>query len=233
VTWTLAAIVGADAKPDPSLLQMISLWILPFAHEDLAIILGAYYFISGLMPAVMVAASIYGGMVASDFLLYGVGFCARYIPWLSRFAVSDRVRRFGEVFSRDLFGLFALCRIVPGAAFVTFIACGWMRISIIRFAMASFLVSALYLVLMLYLVIVFGAVMAERIGLWAWPLLAVAVLVFGHVRRRVLAFQRIAHDDETLSISGGRGDVRTLPPGLGRADVLGSGVQPKPAARAD
>jgi membrane protein DedA with SNARE-associated domain len=229
VTETLAAIAGIEDRPETSLLQMISLWVLPFAHEDLAIILGAYYFISGLMPAVIVAASIYGGMVASDFLLYGVGVCARYIPWLGRFAVSERVRRFGDVLNRDLFGLFALCRIVPGAAFVTFIACGWTRVSIIRFAMASFLVSALYLALMLYLVIVFGSGMAERIGLWTWPLLALAVLVFGQVRRRVLAFQRIGLSDEQPPGDWQARRRPALTASLAGEGMLGSPGRPKPA----
>src|SRR5437879_8477381 len=53
-----------------SLVQLFSLIVLPFAHEDLAIVLGAYIVVNDLMPVGLVAASIYGGIVVSDFALY-------------------------------------------------------------------------------------------------------------------------------------------------------------------
>ena len=48
-----------------------------FAHEDLAIILGAYVVVNKIMPVGLVALCIYGGMVVSDFALYGAGAGAR------------------------------------------------------------------------------------------------------------------------------------------------------------
>jgi hypothetical protein len=82
----------------------------------------------------------------------------------------------------------ALCRVVPGVVFVAFIACGWARVSLARFTVASLLVSALYLPLMLYLAIVFGDALDDRVGLWAWPLLFVALAAAGYMRKRVFAF---------------------------------------------
>src|SRR5919197_4849100 len=66
------------------LAQFFSLLVLPFAHEDLAIILGAYIVVNKIMPAALVALCIYGGMVVSDFALYGIGAGARRMPWLTR-----------------------------------------------------------------------------------------------------------------------------------------------------
>lgn len=163
--------------------------VLPFAHEDLAIILGGYIIANNLMPASLVVASIYGGIVASDFALYGIGAAARYVPWLSRYAVDGRVRRVSDTLKRNVFGLVALCRVVPGVVFVAFVACGWARVSFIRFAAASLLVSALYLPLMLYLVIMFGDALDDRIGLWAWPLLFVAIGATSFARKRIFAFR--------------------------------------------
>ena len=71
---------------------------------------------------------------------------------------------------------------VPGVVFVAFVACGWARVSLARFTVASLLVSALYLPLMLYLVIVFGEALDDHVGLWTWPLLFVALIVAGFVR---------------------------------------------------
>src|SRR5690348_1803394 len=77
-----------------SLARLVSLVALPFAHEDLAIVLGAYIVVNDLMPTGLVVASIYGGMVVSDFALYGIGAGARRLPWLRKHAVDDRVHGF-------------------------------------------------------------------------------------------------------------------------------------------
>ncbi|MGZ3289043.1 MAG: hypothetical protein ACXU87_13490, partial [Xanthobacteraceae bacterium] len=153
------------------LAQFFSLLVLPFAHEDIAIILGAYIVVNDIMPVGLVALCIYGGMVASDFALYGIGAGARHVPWLTRLAVDDRVRGFADALKRNLFALVALCRVVPGVVFFVFIACGWTRVPLGRFTVASLLVSALYLPLMLCIVIFFGDALDNRVGLWTWPFL--------------------------------------------------------------
>lgn len=167
---------------------LASLLMLPFAHEDLAIVFGAYAIVNDWLPVGLVALCIYGGMVASDFTLYGIGAGARHLPWLSRWAVDERVHRLGRNLKRNLFGLFALCRLVPGAVFVAFVACGWTRVPLARFTVASLLISALYLPLTLYLAIVFGDALNDHVGLWTWPVLLAALVAIAFVRRRVFAF---------------------------------------------
>jgi membrane protein DedA with SNARE-associated domain len=115
---TLAAFGHFSAFDVAGLARIVVLLVLPFAHEDLAIVLGGYIVVNDLMPVGLVAASIYGGIIASDFALYGIGAAARHVPWLSRFAVDERVRRFGDTLKRNVFGLVALCRVVPGVVFV-------------------------------------------------------------------------------------------------------------------
>jgi membrane protein DedA with SNARE-associated domain len=170
------------------LAKVVSLVALPFAHEDLAIVLGGYIIVNDLMPAGMVVGSIYGGMVVSDFALYAVGAGARSLPWLRTLAVDERVCRFGDMLKRNVFELVALCRLVPGLVFVAFVACGWARVSLVRFTAASLLVSAIYLPPILYLVTVFGDALDDRLGVWAWPTLLGALAAVGFVRERVLAF---------------------------------------------
>ena len=172
-----------------SFAKVASLLVLPFAHEDLAIILGGYIIVNDLMPVSLVGLSIYGGMVASDFALYGIGAAARHVPWLGRYAVDDRVRRVSDTLKRNVFGLVALCRVVPGVVFVAFVACGWARVSLARFTAASLIISALYLPLMLYLVIVFGDALDDSVGIWAWPMLFLAITATSFARKRVFAFR--------------------------------------------
>ena len=182
--------LGQIATLDLSWITKItSLMVLPFAHEDFAIILGGYIIVNKLMPTTLVALSIYGGIVASDFALYGIGAAARHVPWLSRYAVDERVRRFGDKLKSNVFGLVALCRVVPGVVFVAFIACGWTRVSLTRFSAASLIISALYLPLMLYLVIMFGDALDDRLGLWTWPILFAAIAATSFARKRLFAFR--------------------------------------------
>ena len=171
------------------LAQLFSLLVLPFAHEDLAIILGAYIVVNNIMPASLVVLCIYGGMVASDFALYGIGAGARHLPWLTRLAVDDRVRSFAHTLKRNLFGIVALCRVVPGVVFIAFVACGWTRVPLARFTVASLVVSALYLPLMLCIVVFFGDALDDRAGLWTWPFLLCVLVAIGFLRRKVFTFQ--------------------------------------------
>lgn len=196
-------LAGGDLSPVG---KLMSLLVLPFAHEDLAIILGGYIIVNKLMPASLVALSIYGGIVASDLALYGVGYSARRIHWLRRYTSDSRVRKFSDTIRRNVFGLVALCRVVPGVVFVAFIACGWMRVSFWRFTTASMLVSAVYLPLMLYLVIVFGDALDDKLGLMTWPLLFGLFAATGFVRKRVFSFantQAEAADQTVLDICPG------------------------------
>jgi membrane protein DedA with SNARE-associated domain len=195
------------------LAQLLSLLVLPFAHEDLAIILGAYVVVNKIMPVGLVVLCIYGGMVISDLALYGVGAGARRLPWLARFAVDERVRGFADVLQRNLFGLVALCRLVPGVAFVAFVACGWTRVPLARFAAASFLVSALYLPLMLCIAVFFGDALDNRVGSWTWPLLVAVVMGLGFFRQRVLGLRETSDETEVAPLRGairrGRDTVRS------------------------
>src|SRR6478736_1427867 len=137
VSDALSALLSFFDHDSSWLAQFFSLVFLPFAHEDIAIIFGAYIVVNDIMPAGLVAICIYGGMVASDFALYGIGAGARRVPWLSHWAVDDRVKGFGEAFKRNLFGLVAFCRVAPGVDFIAFIACGWARVPIGRFLAAT------------------------------------------------------------------------------------------------
>jgi membrane protein DedA with SNARE-associated domain len=190
VSEGLSALLHFSEHDYSWLAQFLSLWVLPFAHEDLAIILGGYIVVNKVMPVGLVAAIIYCGIVASDFALYGIGAGARRLPWLNRLAVNERVDSFSDMLKRNLFGLVALCRVVPGIVFIAFIACGWSRVSLARFTLASLVVSALYLPLMLYLVVFFGDALDDHAGLWTWPFLLSVLVAIGFVRRQVFALQK-------------------------------------------
>jgi membrane protein DedA with SNARE-associated domain len=188
----VAAFDGIAAIDVGRFTNIISLIALPFAHEDLAIVLGGYIVVNKLMPVGVVVACIYVGMVVSDFALYGVGAGARHLPWLRQFAVDSNVHRFSDLLKRNVFALVTLCRIVPGIVFVAFVACGWTRVPFSRFVVASIVVSAFYLPVTLYLVITFGDALDDHAGIWAWPILFAALAAVGFLRQRVLTWRDAA-----------------------------------------
>jgi membrane protein DedA with SNARE-associated domain len=161
---------------------------LPIAHEDLAIVFGAYLMANHLAPVGETIAAVAGAILVSDLALYGIGAGARRLPWLQRRAVDERVRGFGDV-RRDLFALIALCRFVPGFILVAGVACGFARVSLARFTVATICVSASYVVMMLYLVTIFGHAIESTMGLWTWPLLLALLTAAAFARQRILAFR--------------------------------------------
>jgi membrane protein DedA with SNARE-associated domain len=185
----LSAMLHLSAHDYSWLAQFFSLLVLPFVHEDLAIVAGAYLAVNDIMPVGLVALCIYGGMVASDFALYAIGAGARRLPWLRRLAVDDRVRNFARTLQRNLFGVLALCRVVPGLVSIAFLACGWARVPLVRFTVASLIGAALYLPLMLCFAVFFGDALDSRAGWWTWPLLLGVLAVIGFLRRQVFNFQ--------------------------------------------
>lgn len=168
--------------------RLLSLLILPFAHEDLAIVFGAYFIDNDLAPVGTVVMALYGGIVASDIGLYAIGVGARHVPWLNRFAIDARVPRLSEALKRNLVGIFALSRVVPGFVFVAFVACGWSRVPLRRFTLTSLGVSAIYLPPILYLAIKFGDVIDQFAGIWTWPLLLGALASLAFLRQKFFSF---------------------------------------------
>src|SRR5262249_49762577 len=69
-------------------------------------------------------------------------------------------------------------------------ACGWRRVPLARFTVASLGGSALYLPLMLCIVVFFGDTLDGRVGWWAWPFPFCVFLAIGFVRRQVFNFQQ-------------------------------------------
>jgi hypothetical protein len=79
------------------------------------------------------------------------------------------------------------------------VACGWARVSLARFTVASLIVSALYLPLMLLLIIAFGKALVDEIGFWTWPLMFGALAAAGVARKKVFGF---AGHGETSPVAG-------------------------------
>lgn len=163
--------------------ETVTLFFLPFAHEDFAIIIGGYAIVTGALPAPLVFGAIYAGVIVSDIFLYGLGMGARYVPYLDRLVESKHVKQLGKALKYNIFITIIFCRFVPGTVFIALVYFGLTRVSFLRFLASSLLVSAVYVTLLLYLVIWFGEAFQYYFGLLTWPAITFIIVMLGLGRK--------------------------------------------------
>src|SRR5262249_36180926 len=78
----------------------------------------------------------------------------------------------------------------PGVVFVAFVACGWRRVPLARFTVASLVGSARSLPLMLCIVAFFGDTLDGRVGWCAWPFAFCGLLAVGCGCRQAFNLQQ-------------------------------------------
>lgn len=165
--------------------ECLGLFLIPFAHEDVAIFAGSLIIVEHKLPASLALISIYAGMVGSDFLLYGLGALARRSPWIQGLLMRPKVEHIGTWLGTHAISMVTLSRFVPGLMFPTYIGCGLYGVSMLRFAITTTLTAAVYLPILLFLFTRFGEAILSGLGYWSW-LLAIGlfmVLALNWVRR--------------------------------------------------
>jgi membrane protein DedA with SNARE-associated domain len=148
--------------------ESLALFLIPFVHEDVAIVGAAALIVDQAIPVTLAFASLYTGIVLSDFAVYGCGVLARRSKRVNKWIAGPRMGNVGDWLCRHIIRVVALSRFVPGLLFPAFIACGLYRVPFMRFAAATMAAAALYAPAMLALAILLGEAAVERFGVWAW-----------------------------------------------------------------
>ena len=156
----------------------VIIYFMTFIHEDAAIIAAGFGTVELHLPIWMAYVSVYLGIVSGDLLIYGLGRLAQNNKWLRSKIIGPKVERVKLWLEAHLVRVLVLCRITPGLLFPTFVACGWFRIPVIRFATVSILAGAIYSSIVLTLVIIFGDLVLYHLGYWAWGVLALIIIGF-------------------------------------------------------
>ena len=154
------------------------IFLMTFAHEDAAILAAAFSTVEHQLPVWMAYVSVYLGIVVGDLLIYGLGHLAQKNAWLRSRIIGPKVERIKLWLGNHLVRVLILCRITPGLLFPTFVACGWFRIPLFRFATVSILAGAIYSSIVLTIVILFGDLVLDKLGYWAWGALALVIVAF-------------------------------------------------------
>lgn len=154
------------------------IFFMTFIHEDAAILAAAFSSVEHQLPLVMAYISVYLGIVAGDIMIYGLGHFAQKNRWLRSKIIGPKVERVRLWLETHLVRVLILCRVTPGLLFPTFVACGWFRIPFVRFATVSILAGAVYSSVVLTIVILFGDLVLNHLGYWAWGALALVIVGF-------------------------------------------------------
>lgn len=160
------------------------LFLTALLHEDVAIVTAAFFVVQQGLPLPFALAVVYVGVLANNALIYGLGKVARRLPKIRRLLVGERVERARRKLERHLVPAVLLCRLTPGLLYPTFLACGWLGIPFLRFAVLAAVAPAVYVPVMLMLVVTFGDVVLQRLSEWAWTALAVIVIAIVIVAAR-------------------------------------------------
>lgn len=192
---------------DSALLSSIALFVAPFLHEDVAVVMAATMMHERVVPFGVAVGALYGGVVASDVSLFMLGRLARQWAWLRRFVHEDAMTRVQKRLRRNRVFAIGVARLVPGMLFSTLVACGWFAVPFAEFFLPALVTSALYTAVMLLLVFKFGGAILGQVGAWGWyVLLGLALVVaISLVQRRFLRRALESEDDsEPADAAGGR-----------------------------
>jgi membrane protein DedA with SNARE-associated domain len=155
----------------------ILLFVLPFIREDVASAIGGLLIVEGHLPYWTAFASLYAGIVASDFTLFGLGRLARRSARLRRLLLHPRLERVGNWLLGHVPEAMIVARVVPGVILPVYVGCGLLGVRAMVFGPITMLTAAFYLPAILLLVIRFGEGALSGSGYWAWMLAIAAFLL--------------------------------------------------------
>jgi membrane protein DedA with SNARE-associated domain len=166
-------IVGADAPFD--VLVYVSLFLGTFLHEGTAIASGALLLATNQSSPVLTAFALTCGIICGDLAIYGLGRLARSSRWLQqKLSIAERLQP-TPWFGDRLIPAVAMCRMIPGVIFPTYLSFGWCGVPFHRFALTTIGVTGLWVPLLLTVFVQFGLQLPSLAQ--HWPLLLGTVLL--------------------------------------------------------
>jgi membrane protein DedA with SNARE-associated domain len=154
----------------------LTIFLLPFWQEDLAVIGAATASIAGAAPTEYIVPTIMAGLVASDAWKYWLGRLARRCQWAHRFAEKPGVSIAGDLIRKEFMQTMLTARFVPGTRIPTYVAAGFFKADYLRYVLTLIFTAALYVSIVFVLFHALGAVAGEQAKVWL-PIGAVGLLV--------------------------------------------------------
>jgi membrane protein DedA with SNARE-associated domain len=170
--------IVADLSSGSSVLLIAgTLFLIPFIHEDIAIIAAALLVAQHHLSIELAFANVFLGMVGRDLLLYGLGALARHNALARRYLIRPRVQQLGSWLGGRMMWVILVGRLVPGLMFPTYIAIGWFNLPFPRYLFCTTLLSIAYLPVVFAIVYLLGSAAFSHLGNWTWLIAAVPITV--------------------------------------------------------
>ena len=170
--------IVADLSSGSSVLVIAgTLFLIPFIHEDIAIIAAALLVAQHRLSIELAFASVFLGMVGRDLLLYGLGTLARHNALARRYLIRPRVQQLGSWLGGRMMWVILVGRVIPGLMFPTYIAIGWFNLPFTRYLLCTTLLSIAYLPVVFAIVYLLGSAAFSHLGNWTWLIAAVPITV--------------------------------------------------------
>ena len=157
--------------------EVLLLVLLPFFREDLAILAGGLLVVERGLPPFLAFLSLYVGVIASDFALFGLGRLAGRSAEARELLLTPRVERVGRWLRHHVPAAMIVARIVPGVIFPVYVGLGLLGVRTRVFAPLTMATALVYVPVVLWLVIRFGEDALSGRGYWVWILAAAALVL--------------------------------------------------------
>lgn len=155
-----------------------------FILEDAATVLAAMQVQAGHIRTDVALSALYVGIVFGDLGLYGMGRLAAQWPRINRLVSAERHARGRSWLSERVFRVVFVSRFIPGARLPTYTACGFLKASFRRFALAAVVATSIWTSLLFVVSFRVGRLLMEHFGAWRWAGaigFAVVIVVIGRV----------------------------------------------------
>lgn len=153
-----------------------TLFALTFIHEDVAVFAAVFEHMEWNLPVELALTSIFCGMFASDLSIYALGRLAWHNALLRTHVAGPRVTNTKAWLNKHIFLAVSPCRVTLGLLIPTYIACGWFKLPLTRFLLASLLSAILYLPLIFSLALFLGCTVLRPIGYRAWAIVIMMLM---------------------------------------------------------
>ncbi len=163
-------------------LLALSIIIGTYILEDAAIVTAALLSADGLIAPELAFIALFIGIFTGDVGLYALGFMFRKWPVLIRWMNAEKIDQASSWLNQRMTVTILLVRIVPGLRLPTYTACGFLRLSLIRFCVLVFIASLIWTAMLFFGFYLFGDMFWSELSHWKWLLLPLIILLimYGH-----------------------------------------------------
>lgn len=156
---------------------MVILFLAPFVLEEAAILAAAGLATAGLLSLPLAFFPLLVGMIASDWLLFGLGRLAARIGRVRAWVGEKRIRKGRRLLSRGTFAAAVTARLVPWLLPPIFLASGLVGVAFRTFALTNALVASVYTAVVFIVAFEFNSFLVSHFREWGWIGIAGAAIL--------------------------------------------------------